>query len=395
MQEVPAVLDAAAAARSLRVTRATLYAYVSRGMIATEPDPADPRRRLYRAADVARLLKAKERGRKPKAIAAGALDWGVGGLTSRITLVEGGRLFYRGQDATELARRTSLEDVARLLWNCGDHDPFRDLPAPDVPWLTSPKSLNDAAPTERCRALLPLADVGARAMWNREPARLALDGATLLRAIVACLLGAKPDATPIHAQIARAWRLHRAGADLVRAALVLLADHELNASTFAARVVASTGASLNSCVSAGLAALSGPLHGGATALAELLLEEAERTGDARATIEARLRRGERIPAFGHPLYPDQDPRADFLLRRLPEDVTREALIAAVDDIVGQPPNIDFALASLRRALRLPPGSGLVLFAMARSVGWIAHALEQNAEKKLIRPRAEYVGIRPE
>ncbi|MBN9559482.1 MAG: citrate synthase [Alphaproteobacteria bacterium] len=389
------VLDAAAAARSLRVTRATLYAYVSRGMIATEPDPANPRRRLYRAADVARLLKAKERGRKPQAIAAAALDWGVGALASRITLVEGGRLFYRGQDAAVVAEHATLEDVTGLLWDCGDHDPFHDLPAPDVPWRILPKPYNDAPPIERCRALLPLSDAGARAMWNREPARLALDGASLLRAIVACMLGTRPDAAPIHAQVARAWRLDRAGADLVRATLVLLADHELNASTFAARVVASTGASLNACVSAGLAALSGPLHGGATALAELLLEEAEQTGDAPATVEARLRRGERIPAFGHPLYPDQDPRADFLLQRLPKDAMRDALIAAVDDIVGQPPNVDFALASLRRALHLPPGSGLVLFAVARSVGWIAHALEQNAEKKLIRPRAEYVGIRPE
>jgi citrate synthase len=391
----PSALDAAAAARSLRVTRATLYAYVSRGMIATEPDPADPRRRLYRAADVQRLLKAKERGRKPKAIAAAALDWGVGALTSRIALVEGGRLFYRGRDAAVLAEHASLEDAARLLWDCRDDDPFRDLPAPDLPWRILPKPLSDAGPTERCRALLPLADAGARAMWNREPARPASDAAALLRFIAACLLGAKPDAAPIHEQMARAWRLDRAGAELVRAALVLLADHELNASTFAARVVASTGASLTACVSAGLAALSGPLHGGATALAEFLLDEAGRTGDARATVEARLRRGERIPAFGHPLYPDRDPRADFLLRRLPDDDTRSALIAAVDEIVGQRPNVDFALASLRRALDLPPGAALVLFAMARTVGWIAHALEQSAAKKLIRPRAEYVGIRPE
>jgi len=203
-------LDATAAARSLHVTRATLYAYVSRGMIATEPDPADPRRRLYRAADVQRLLKAKERGRKPKAIAAAALDWGVGALTSRITLVEGGRLFYRGQDATVLARHASLEDVARLLWDCRDHDPFGDLAASEIPWRSLPKALGDAAPTERCRALLPLADAGARAMWNREPARLASDAAALLRVVAACLLRTKPDAAPIHEQMARAWRLDRA-----------------------------------------------------------------------------------------------------------------------------------------------------------------------------------------
>jgi citrate synthase len=389
------VLDAAAAARSLHVTRATLYAYVSRGMIAAEPDPADPRRRLYRAADVERLRQSKERGRKPKAIAAGALDWGIGALPSGITLVEGGRLFYRGKDAVGLAGHASLEDVARLLWDCGEADPFRDLPAPEMPWRTPPKALGEVAPTERCRALLPLADAGTLAIWSREPGRLASDAAALLRLVTGCMFAAKPDTAPVHERMARAWGLDRAGADLVRAALVLLADHELNASTFAARVVASTGASLSACVSAGLAALSGPLHGGATALAEFLFDEVAPTGDARAVIEARLRRGERIPAFGHPLYRDMDPRADFLLRRLPADKTRSALIAAVDEIGGQRPNVDFALASLRRALNLPPGGGLVLFAVARTVGWIAHALEQNAEKKLIRPRAEYVGIRPE
>src|SRR6185312_8999139 len=133
-------LEATDAARALRVTRATLYAYVSRGMIATEADPTDPRRRLYRAADVERLCKTKERGRKPKAIAAGTLDWGVGALASRITLVEGGRLFYRGRDATVLARHASLEDVARLLWDCRDHDPFGDLAASEIPWRSLPKA---------------------------------------------------------------------------------------------------------------------------------------------------------------------------------------------------------------------------------------------------------------
>lgn len=387
-------LDAAAAARSLRITRATLYAYVSRGMIATEPDPADPRRRLYRAADLERLRKAKERGRKRKVIASGALDWGTGALPSRITLVEDGRQFYRGQDAASLAMHASLEDVARLLWDCGTNDPFLGGPPPSVPWRQFPKALTDAPAAERCRALLPLVASGERAIWGREAARLAADAAALLRVVGACLLGVKPDAAPMHEQIARAWRLDRAGADLVRSALVLLADHELNSSAFAARVVASTGASFSACVSAGLAALSGPLHGGATALAEVLFDEAERSGDPRAVVESRLRRGEMIPAFGQPLYPDGDPRAAFLLSRPAENKVRAALIGAVHEIVGQHPNVDFALASLRRSLALPPGSGMVLFAIARTVGWIAHALEQNTEKRLIRPRAEYVGIRP-
>ncbi len=130
------------------------------------------------------------------------------------------------------------------------------------------------------------------------------------------------------------------------------------------------------------------------ALAAALLDEVARGDDARAVVEARLRSGGRIPAFGHPLYPDGDPRAAFLLQLLPPDPARTALIAAVEDIVGQRPNVDFALAASGRAFGWPAQGGFALFATARSVGWIAHALEQNTDARLIRPRAAYVGIRP-
>jgi citrate synthase len=375
----------------LRITRATLYAYVSRGLIGTEPDPVDPRRRLYRTADIERLLAGKERSRKPKAIAAATLDWGTGALPTSITLIERGHLYYRGQDATGLAATATLEDVARLLWDCGPSDPFDHPPEAAMMPLGA---FGGAAPLDRCRAMLALLGSGARPLWNRDRARLGADAAALLRALVAMALGTPPDTLPIHGQIAAAWRLDRAGADLVRAALVLLADHDLNPSTFATRVVAGTGASLSACLSAGLAALTGPLHGGATALAEALLASARQSGDTMAMIAARLGRGETIPAFGHPLYPDGDPRAAFLLARLPSDPARATLIDAVAEITGLAPNVDFALASLIATFNLPSDSGIALFAIARSVGWVAHALEQSATRRLIRPRADYVGIRP-
>ncbi len=384
-------LDAQTAARMLRVTRATLYAYVSRGLIGTEPDPADPRRRLYRTADIERLLAGKERGRKQKAIASGALEWGTGALPSAITLIDRGHIYYRGQDAAELAETATFESVARLLWDCGPGDPFDHPPESAAIPLGA---FGGAGPLDRCRAMLALLGSGARPLWNRERARLGADAAALLRAIVAMTLGTPPDTRPIHMQIAAAWRLDREGAELVRAALVLLADHELNPSTFATRVVAATGASLSACLSAGLAALTGPLHGGATALAEALLATARQSDDPAGMVEARLSRGETIPAFGHPLYPDGDPRAAFLLARLPPDPARTALVDAVADIAGLPPNVDFALAALIAALALPVDGGIVLFAIARSAGWIAHALEQSATRRLIRPRADYVGIRP-
>ena len=160
------------------------------------------------------------------------------------------------------------------------------------------------------------------------------------------------------------------------------------------RVVASTGASLAACVSAGLSALSGPRHGGQTSLVEILFEESERFGNAARLVQERLRRGDILPGFGHPLYRNGDPRALAILPLLPPDPTRDAMRDAMDLIRGKQPNVDFALVSLRRALRLKPGSALSLFAISRTAGWIAHALEQQIEDKLIRPRARYTGPAP-
>jgi len=144
------MVTAESAAAALGVTRATLYAYVSRGLLHAEPDPNDPRRRLYNAGDIARLAGGKVRGRKAAEIAAGALHWGQPALSSGITLIEGNRLFFRGRDAVRLAAQASLEDVARLLWECGD-DPFHDAP----PHLVDPapalmQALAGAFPIDRC-----------------------------------------------------------------------------------------------------------------------------------------------------------------------------------------------------------------------------------------------------
>jgi citrate synthase len=388
-------LDAAAAAAQLGITRATLYAYVSRGLVQTRPDPRDPRRRVYSADDIGRLAANKSRGRKPAEIAATTLDWGLPALTSRITLIADGGLYYRGMDAAELAQHASLEDTARLLWNCGTDDPFAAAaPAVTPAWDRVGAELADALPIERCLALLPLAQAGTHVMWQHVPRRLWADGAALLRAMAAAATGTNPSTAAIHAHMAEAWRLDRRGAELLRAALVLCADHELNASAFAVRVIASTGASLSACLTGGLGALSGPLHGGMTSLTEILFEEADRAGDAASVVQERLRRGDRLPGFGHPLYPDWDPRARTLLALLPPDPVREALLAAMESIGGKAPNVDFALAAVRRALGLPRGGALALFAVGRTAGWIAHALEQQADGRLIRPRARYAGVPP-
>lgn len=385
-------ITADAAAAELGISRATLYAYVSRGLVQTSGTADDPRRRLYSVHDIEALKKRKSMGRKPKEAAAQALDWGLPVLTSSITHIADGHLAYRGQDAVELAESAALEDVARLLWQCGEFDPFEDAKAQPNAWEPELLALTQLLPlTERCQTLLPFLDAGRMTAWKRDNRRLWPSASALLRGLAAASVNAQSSIKPLHLFLAEHWGVEDKEADLIRRALVLLADHELNASAFAVRVVASTGASLGACLNAGLSALSGPMHGGMTSLVELLFDELERVGSAEQVVEERLRRGDSIPAFHHPLYPKGDPRAAALLPHLPADPLRDDLLRVMLETAGQLPTCDVALVALRRSLRLPRGSALALFAIARTVGWIAHALEQRQDEKLIRPRARYVG----
>lgn len=191
-------------------------------------------------------------------------------------------------------------------------------------------------------------------------------------------------------------------ARLLNAALILCADHELNVSSFTARCVASAGATPYQVVIAGLAALQGAKHGRVSERVEAFLREVGASGDIRAVIAGRLKRGEDVPGFGHPLYPQGDPRGQKLLEMttvlLPgaESVGRaQAVAAAVLEMLGQRPTVDFGLVTAAQALNLPPGSALALFALGRTIGWIGHALEAYQSDRIIRPRARYVGVRPE
>jgi len=368
----------------LRVRPQTLYAYVSRGRVRAEPDPTEPRRSRYRASDVAALTERKARGRKAADVAVAAIAWGEPVLASAITTVRYGRLYYRGQDAARLSDTATLEEVARLLRG--------GLGLPPDEGQTAP-----AGPTAQSRAfaafaLRAAADPPAQ---GRNAADLASEAARLLDLMAAAVAGPEghvqreEEAGAIHERLARAWRAPRDQWDAIRRALVLLADHELNASTFAARVTASTGASLAAAVLAGLCALSGPRHGGMAARVEAFAAEAARVGWRKA-----LRSGEPPPGFGHALYPDGDPRAAALLGAI--EVPR-ALVALRHDIeaaTGHRANVDFALAALRQSLGLPAEAPLALFALARTAGWLAHAIEQITTGAVIRPRARYVGPAP-
>jgi citrate synthase len=232
------------------------------------------------------------------------------------------------------------------------------------------------------------------AIWQRNAERQAQGCGDLVRLLAACLLRVTPDTAPIHEQCAHAWGVGETGADLIRMALVLCADHELNASSFTARCIASTDASLRSVVIGGLAGLSGGRHGATTARGEALWDELGDTAPERKLRE-RLARGDDLPGFGHPLYPDGDVRATCLLERvLPRHPKWKRLIDVASELAGQQPSLDLALVALRRHLKLPVGAAFGLFALGRSVGWIAHGLEQRQNPHLIRPRAVYTGERP-
>ena len=371
-------IDGAAAAARLGVKPQTLYAYVSRGRIEARVDPEDSRKSLYRTQDLDRL--AGRKGRKAAEIAQGAIDWGEPILPSAITTVSDGRLWYRGADAAVLADTDTLEQTALRLWGGGDVEAFERPAAPRVRMRGPALARALAAMAARAGDAPPALGRSADSL-RREGAGLIVD--------LASALGDGAADGPVHLGLARAWGLQGGDADLLRRALVLLADHELNASTFAARVAASTGASLSAAVLAGLATLSGPRHGGAGARVAALVAEAKRDG-AEGAVRAWIARGDEPPGFGHPFYPDGDPRARALLDHFRPPPELLALRQAAEALTGRRANIDFALAALSGRLALPADAPFALFALGRSAGWIAHALEQLQSGVLIRPRARYV-----
>lgn len=396
-------LSARAAATRLGVSLATLYAYVSRGRIDSRPG-ADGRSREYSARDIEQLIERRQAGRGAAQAAAHSLTWGLPVMETRISLIRPHGHYYRGESAIALAEAgAGLEDVARLLWDCGAHDPFAAEPPQRWPEAATLLMRQRSLPPLECAiAALPLLALDAAHSHSTDPHRRREYAAQLLRETAALLCGTRPDRRLIHRQMAASWRRKEPGfTELVRGALVLCADHELNASAFATRVAASTGASLHVAVCAGLATLSGPQHGGATARAHAFIQEMLRERRPADQVRERLRRGETLPGLGHPMYAEGDPRAAALLRALdavrprPADLPR--ILQLVDILYaqcGRRPNLDFALAAIVSAYGLGAEAALAIFAAGRMAGWLAHALEQQDGGSLIRPRAHYVGRLP-
>lgn len=393
-------LTARQAAERLSISLPSLYAYVSRGLLRSEAGDGPTRSRRYLVQDVDRLRARKEGRRDPGRVAREALNWGAPVLDSAITRIEGGELFYRGENVRELARSRTVEEVASLIWR-GTLDAV-DLgpaagPALDLGTRTRIRTIaRGLHPVEHFEILLSLAGPRDVAAFDLKTPAVIRAGVRILRLLTEAA-GDQPLRDGIGPTLARAWAPRVPDAErLISACLILCADHELNISAFTARCVASAASTPYSVVAAGLHALTGFKHGGESLRVEAWLNRAANPREARLLVTAALRGGERVAGFGHPLYPDGDPRARHLLdelsrRRKALDPVGEAMAQTMLELTEERPTIDFALAMVSRALKLPAGSPLTLFALGRCIGFIGHAIEQYESGVLIRPRARYTG----
>jgi citrate synthase len=387
-------ITAAEAAARLGVKRETLYAYVSRGLL--ESRTLDGKTSTFDPAEIDALRRTRNRPR------AGRLDTSI---VSALTHVDDQHVFVRGHDLVELATKgVGFESVASLLWT-GELEP-------------TPGWGRDARAVARARAIqaglpddAPLIDrlrANVLATSAADPLRHDTRGPAVVHAaapLIAAMVDGLPDADDRDGRLAaRLWpaltsmRPTARWIDALDAALMVTADHDLAASTFAARVAASTRADPYSVVLAGLGAFAGPFHGAASGPVRDLVETAA-GGRAGPAIAAQLTADKSVPGFGHFLYPDGDPRAVAVLDAVRAAGPARHRLRVCDEVLdltrqrtGVEPNIDFAIAALTFCTGMQRDAGEAVFAVARTAGWLAHALEEYGEAPLrFRPVTRYVG----
>ncbi|MCP5099326.1 MAG: MerR family transcriptional regulator [Chloroflexi bacterium] len=398
-------LTAKEAAAQLEISLPTLYAYVSRGLVRSEEGKGNSRARQYHAEDVAALQSRKELRRNPAKVAETALHFGQPVLESSISLIENGRLYYRGHDVIDLPNQAQFEAVAMLIWqgDWGNTAPFAQPLPQKIMERTNEiaPALAGLTPIEQFQVMLPFVAAHDLAAYDLSQTAVIQTGIRILKLLTLVTSG-KAITNSIADTLQQAWAPTNAhAAALLNCALIYCADHELNVSAFTARTTASAEATPYAAIIAGLAALRGKKHGGATEQVDAFLDEVGSPKQVQRVIANRLKRGDPIPGFGHPLYPNGDPRGRALLDRItavypnsPATELVRAVETAVLDSVGFLPTIDLGLVALARAANLPDGAGLTLFALGRTAGWIGHTVEQYKQNQLIRPRARYVGERP-
>ncbi len=402
-------LSAEAAAALLGVKRPTLYSYASSGLVRSVGSPGT-RDRLYHQDDLERLRARSQARAGHGAVAAGALRWGEPVLETAVGTIRPEGPIYRGQSALLLATEGArFEDVCALLWDA----PFAagrvltDNPLGAPPAALRALLRRDAEPFD---AMMLTAGALASSEPKAEPttARVRERAPLLVRRLVASLgLVTSPEAVAASLEqgdtarallVALGGRTTEASIGAVREALILSADHELNASTFSARVAASAHASLPACLLAALATLSGPLHGAATARVEALASAIGKPEKAAEEVRSRLERGEPVPGYGHPLYQNGDPRGRRLLDLAVEVGPRAKVVRTLSAVTSamalaarDKPTLDVGLVAIAAALNLRRGAPLAIFATGRLAGWVAHVIEQREANYLLRPRARYVG----
>lgn len=413
----PELIGAEAAAKFLGVQRATLYAYVSRGLLVSHRRPGvrgswfDPR-------DLDRVRGDGRRGAaRPDVL-----------IESALTLITSAGHHYRGRPAIDLAMTSTFESTADLLWGVDTHEPD-DWIVDDVTRVAVADAADrvysvlpaTASPLDAVRTILPVLAAGDRLRADLRDVTTVVTGRRLLHATgVALSYRARPreertaddaaESRPVGSDsICRlvAETISTTGdpsdveVDDVRMVMVMMADHELAASTSAVRLAASFGADPYAALIAGHAAFGGALHGAASTWVDRFLDELLDDGDVERVVGEWLSGGRRIPGLGQVLYPDGDPRGRALLDHAARRGSGEVLDIAAQmvelaHVAGMPaPNVDFALAVLAKVHGWRRGAGEILFGAARSAGWLAHAMEEYRERSSLRLRALYTGPRPD
>jgi citrate synthase len=393
------------AAELLGVKPETVYAYVSRGHLSSRR-AAGGRGSTFDAKEVEVLARRNRRESAGPSGSGGELS-----VRTRLTLIEADRYYFRGVDATRLATGHSYEEVAEWLWT-GQLRPGAAFTVPDDAVAVARRAVEalpeHAGPADRLRVAAIAAAVADPLRFDLSEEAVLATARILIPTLVAALPPKRSDHRDEGPLANRLWaRLSGRPADeaalrVLDTALALLVDHDLAASTLAVRVAASARAHAYAAVSAGLGVIEGPLHGAASGLAHKLLLDVLDQGDAGPVIAEELRAGRRIPGLGHRLYQGEDPRARVLFELLEELPRSEPALAAARDIVATAArhaplhaNVDLALAVFTASCGMPAPAGETIFAVARTAGWIAHALEEYGERPLrMRPSGHYVGPKP-